>query len=49
MKYNKPENLKLSGNRAENFKIFKDEVSIFFETTEITSKPMKTRVAKLLN
>lgn len=49
MEFNKPENLKLSGSLAENFKIFKDEITVFFEATETTSKPMKTQVARLLN
>lgn len=49
MEFNKPECLKLTGNIAENFKLFKEEVSVFFEATETTSKPVKVQVARLLN
>jgi len=49
MEFDKPKNLKLSGSLAENFKIFKDEITVFFEATKTTSKPMKTQVARLLN
>lgn len=49
MEFNKPECLKLSGNIAENFKLFKDEVIIFFEATETIKKPQPTQVARLLN
>jgi len=49
MEFNKPESLKLSGNIAENFKLFKDEVTIFFEATETILKSQATQVARLLN
>jgi len=49
MEFNKPESLKLFGNIAENFKLFKDEVTIFFEATETILKPQATQVARLLN
>jgi len=40
---------KLTGNVAENFKLFKEEVMVFFEATETTSNPEKVQVARLLN
>ncbi|VVC39708.1 Hypothetical protein CINCED_3A004116 [Cinara cedri] len=40
MDFNIPENL-VSGNIAENFKLFKDEVIVFFEATETIDKPQK--------
>ncbi|KAL4098106.1 hypothetical protein QTP88_022775 [Uroleucon formosanum] len=49
MEFNKPDCLKLTGNVAENFKLFKEEVMVFFEATETTSKPEKVQVARLLN
>jgi hypothetical protein len=49
MEFNKPESLKLTGNVAENYKLFKEEVLVFFEATETTSKPEKVQVARLLN
>lgn len=49
MEFNKPENLKLSGNIAENFKLFKDEIIVYFEATETTGKSEKIQVARLLN
>lgn len=49
MEFNKPECLKLTGNVAENFKLFKEEVMVFFEATETTAKPVKVQVARLLN
>jgi len=49
MEFNRPECLKLTGNVAENFKLFKEEVLVFFEATETTSKPQKVQVARLLN
>lgn len=49
MAINKPECLKLTGNLAENFKRFKDEITIFFDATKTTSEPMKVQVARLLN
>lgn len=35
MEFNKPECLKLTGNLAENFKVFKEEVTVFFDATEM--------------
>ncbi|VVC29807.1 Protein-tyrosine phosphatase-like,Dual specificity phosphatase, catalytic domain,Tyrosine, partial [Cinara cedri] len=49
MEFNKPECLKLTGNVAENFRLFKEDVQVFFEATETTTKPMKVQVARLLN
>lgn len=39
--FNKPEALKLTSNVAENYKLFKEEVLVFFEATETTVKPEK--------
>lgn len=49
MEFNKPEVLKLTGNVAENYKLFKEEVLVFFEGIETTTKPEKVQVARLLN
>jgi len=43
MEFNKPEALKLTGNVAENYKLFKKEDLVFFEATETTAKPEKYR------
>ncbi|VVC37220.1 Hypothetical protein CINCED_3A024105 [Cinara cedri] len=49
MEFNKLESLKLSGFIAENFKLFKNEVTVSFESTEAILKSQTTQVARLLN
>lgn len=47
--FNKPSPLKMEGNVCENFKIFKQEVEIYFSATETDLKPNKVQIARLLN
>jgi len=49
MEFNKPDGFKLTGNVAEHFKLFKEEVMVFFEANETMAKPEKVQVARLLN
>lgn len=49
MEFNKPKPLKLTGNLAENFRVFRQEVQIYFDATESHSKKTATQVAILLN
>jgi len=48
MESNRPANHKLIGNLNENFKIFKQEVEVYFMATESYQKS-KVQVARLLN
>lgn len=48
MEFNKPEVLKLTVNVAGNYKLFKEEVMVFFDTTKTTENPEKILVARLL-
>lgn len=47
--FNKPSPLKMEGNVCENFKIFKQEVEIYFSATETDLKQNKVQIARLLN
>lgn len=47
--FNKPEQLKLEGNLEENFRRFKQEVSIYFTATETDTKDEKIKIARVLN
>jgi len=49
MEFNRPANLKLTGNLNDNFKIFKQEVEVYFMATETNSKSQEVQVARLLN
>lgn len=49
MEYNKPGQLKMEGNLNENFKIFKQDLEIYFEATETNKKDMRVQTARLLN
>ncbi|KAF0714708.1 Integrase catalytic domain-containing protein, partial [Aphis craccivora] len=49
MEFNKPENLKLIGNLNENFRLFKQEVEVYFMATETYKKTKEVQVARLLN
>lgn len=49
MEFNKPEPLKMTGNLAENFKNFRQQLQIYFDATESHSKKEATQVAILLN
>lgn len=49
MEFNKLKNLKLSGSIAQNYKLFRDKIEVFFEATETTSKSNKTQVGRLFN
>jgi len=43
--FNRPANLKLIGNINDNFKIFKQEVEVYFMATETYQKPKEVQVA----
>lgn len=47
MEFNKPEPLKMTGNLAENFKNFRQQLQIYFDATESHSKKEATQVAIL--
>lgn len=49
MKFNKSEYFKSMANLTENFRQFKDNVTVFFDAPETTSKSVKVQVARLLN
>lgn len=49
MDFNRPTPLKLTGNLNDNFKIFKQEVEVYFLATETHEKPKEVQVARLLN
>ncbi|KAL4113758.1 hypothetical protein QTP88_017331 [Uroleucon formosanum] len=49
MEFNKPDPLKMTGNLAENFKNFKQQLQIYFDATESHTKKEATQVAILLN
>jgi len=49
MEFNKPENLKLIGNLNENFRLFKQEVEVYFMATEAYKKTKEVQVVRLLN
>ncbi|VVC34669.1 Protein-tyrosine phosphatase-like,Dual specificity phosphatase, catalytic domain,Tyrosine [Cinara cedri] len=49
MEVNKPSPLKMTGNLIENFKLFKQELQIFFDATEFHTKKEATQVEILLN
>jgi len=49
MEFNKPDPLKMTGNLAENFKNFRQQLQIYFDATESHSKKEATQVAILLN
>ncbi|KAL4104445.1 hypothetical protein QTP88_019746 [Uroleucon formosanum] len=49
MEFNKPDSLKMTGNLAENFKNFEQQLQIYFDATEIHTKKEATQVAILLN
>ncbi|XP_050058605.1 uncharacterized protein LOC126550676 [Aphis gossypii] len=49
LEFNRPGGLCLEGNISENFKIFKQEVLIYFKATETNKKDMDVQVARLLN
>lgn len=38
MDYNKPEILSLDGNLGENFKLFKEDINIYFITNQACNK-----------
>jgi hypothetical protein len=48
MQFNKPNPLKTTGNLAQNFGIFRQEVQIYFDATESHLKKESTQVAILL-
>lgn len=49
MEFNRPANLKLTGNLNDNFKVFKQEIEVYFMTTETNTKSKEVQVARLLN
>lgn len=49
MDLNRPENLKQTGNLNDNFKLFKQEVEVYFVATETNTKSKDVQVARLLN
>ncbi|KAF0687262.1 Uncharacterized protein FWK35_00039318 [Aphis craccivora] len=49
LEFNRPGSLCLEGNISENFKIFKQEVLIYFKATETNKKDIDVQVARLLN
>ena len=49
IEFNKPEALKWTDNVAENYKLFEEDVLVFYEVTETTAKPEKVQVTRLLN
>lgn len=50
MEFNKPDNLNvITGDLAENFKTFKEEIEVYFEATETDKKSNKIQVARLKN
>lgn len=49
MEFNKPNPLKMTGNLAQNFRAFRQEIQIYFDATESHSKKTATQVAILLN
>ncbi|VVC46072.1 Hypothetical protein CINCED_3A006435 [Cinara cedri] len=49
MEFSKPSPLKMTGNLIENFKIFKQELQIFFDATECHMTKEATQVTILLN
>jgi hypothetical protein len=49
MDFNRPANLKLTGNLNDNFKLFKQEVEVYFVATETNTKGKDVQVARLLN
>ncbi|XP_022162181.1 uncharacterized protein K02A2.6-like [Myzus persicae] len=49
LEFNRPGGLCLEGNISENFKIFKQEILIYFKATETDKKDTGVQVARLLN
>lgn len=49
MEFNKPAPLKMTGNMAQNFKFFKQQVEIYMTATETDGKSKEIQVARLLN
>lgn len=49
LEFNKPSGLCLEGNLSENFKIFNQEIKIYFKATETDKKDKDVQVARLLN
>jgi len=49
MEFNRPANLKHTGNLNDNFKIFKREIEVYFMATETNTKSQDVQVARLLN
>lgn len=49
MEFNKPKELNLSGDVAENFLIFKEDVLNYFTATETNKKSKEIKVARLKN
>ncbi|XP_050528243.1 uncharacterized protein K02A2.6-like [Daktulosphaira vitifoliae] len=47
--YERPEKLKLEGDVQANFKLFRQEVEIYFTANETTKKTKEIQVARLLN
>lgn len=49
MEYNRPSHLNLTGNLQENFKHFKQEIEVYYSSTETYLKEQKVQVTRLLN
>jgi len=49
LEFNRPRGLCLDGNISENFKVFKQEILIYFKATETDKKDTEVQVARLLN
>ncbi|CAI6370068.1 unnamed protein product [Macrosiphum euphorbiae] len=49
MEFNKPDPLKMTGNLAENFRNFRNQLQMYFNATECHSKEEATQVAILLD
>lgn len=49
MAFHRPANLKLTANLNYNFKIFKQEIEVYFMATETNTKIQEVQVARLLN
>ncbi|KAI5731245.1 hypothetical protein M8J77_006904 [Diaphorina citri] len=49
MEFNKPDILSFTGNISENFRVFKEDVSIYFTATKTTNEQNDIQVARLKN